>query len=111
MRLSESDIEDQADVADIRAGQVFENGDEIEQLVVVGVREPTADGNRVLRVEDVRRRRVVDDDGVLQVAAHLGEVLDVISLVVVAALPEQPVMDNLVDVQLVEQGVAILSPS
>jgi hypothetical protein len=104
-----SDIEDQADVPDGGASQVFENGDEIEQLVVVGIREPTADGDGVLRVENVRGRRVVDDDGVLQVAAHLRQVLDVVALVVVAALPEQPVVDNLVDVQLIEERVAILS--
>jgi hypothetical protein len=63
----------------------------------------------VLRVENVRGRRVVDDDRVLQVAANLRQVLDVVTLVVVAAFSEQPVVDNLVDVELVEERVAILS--
>lgn len=41
----------------------------------MGVGEPAADGDGVLRVEDVRRGRVVDDDGFAEVAADLGEVL------------------------------------
>lgn len=62
----------------------------------------------MLRVEDVRGRRVVDDDGVLQVSADLGEILDVVSLVVVAAFAEKSVVDDLVDVQLVQERIAIL---
>lgn len=50
--------------------------------------EPTADGYSVLGVENVGCRRVVDDDSVFQVASDLREVLDVVSLVVVAALSE-----------------------
>jgi hypothetical protein len=41
----------------------------------VGVREPAADRDGVLGVEDVAGRGVVDDDGVLEVTAKLGEVL------------------------------------
>ena len=54
--ILESDIEDQADVPHIGAGQVLENGDEIQQLIVVSIREPAADRNSVLRVENVRGR-------------------------------------------------------
>lgn len=39
------------------------------------IREPAADGNGVLRVEDVGRRRVVDDDRFLEVTSDLGKVL------------------------------------
>ena len=63
----------------------------------------------MLRVENIRRRRVVDDDRVLQVAANLRQVLDVVALVVVAAFSKQPVVDNLVDIKLVKERVAILS--
>jgi hypothetical protein len=42
----------------------------------------------VLGVEDIRRRGVVDDDGVFEVPADLGEILDVVALVVVATLAE-----------------------
>lgn len=35
------------------------------------VGEPAANGNRVLRMENVRRRGVVDDDGFSKVAADL----------------------------------------
>lgn len=62
----------------------------------------------MLGVEDVGCRRVVDDDGVLQVTSDLREVFDVVSLVVVAALAEQAVVDNLVDVELIKEGIAIL---
>lgn len=41
----------------------------------MGVREPAADGYRMLGVEYIGGRRVVDDDGVLKVATDLGEVL------------------------------------
>jgi hypothetical protein len=75
----------------------------------VSIREPAADRNSVLRVENIRRRRVVDDDRVLQVAANLRQVLDVVALVVVAAFSKQPVVDNLVDIKLVKERVAILS--
>jgi hypothetical protein len=37
----------------------------------VSVREPATDGNRVLRMEDVRRGGVVDDDRLLQVTTDL----------------------------------------
>jgi hypothetical protein len=46
-------IEDKADIADLRTSKVFEDGDQIEELVVVGVGEPAADWNCVLGVEDV----------------------------------------------------------
>jgi len=39
----------------LRAGQIFEDGDEVEEFVVVGVGEPAADGDGVLGVEDVGR--------------------------------------------------------
>lgn len=42
----------------------------------------------MLRVENVRGRRVVDNDGVLEISSDLGEILDVVALVVVAALSE-----------------------
>lgn len=91
------------------AGEVFENGYEVQELVIVRIREPTADGDSVLWVENIRRRRVIDDDGVLQVASNLREVLDVVSLMVIAALPEKPVVDDFVDVQLVEKRIAVLN--
>lgn len=85
---SKSDIENEADVLDIGAGKILEYRDQVQQLVVVCVREPAADGDGVLRVEDVRGRRVVDDDGILQIPSDLGEILDVVALVVVAAFAE-----------------------
>ena len=74
----------------------------------MGIGEPTADGYSVLWVVDVGGRRVIDDDGILQVSADLGQVFDVISLMVVAALTEESVVNNLVNVQLVQERVSIL---
>lgn len=62
------------------------------------VAEPTANWHCVLRVEDVARRGVVDDDGLAQVPPNLTEVLDVVALVIVAAVAEQAVMDDVMDV-------------
>lgn len=75
-------------------------------------------------MENVRRRRVVDDDCVFQVAADLRQILivlvwawvwiglttylDVVTLVVVATFAEETVVYNTVNVQLVQQWVAIL---
>lgn len=67
----QGNVEDEADIADLGYGQVFENWYQVEELVVVGVREPGADGDGVLRVEDVRSWRVVDDDGIFQITANL----------------------------------------
>lgn len=65
------------------------------------VREPAANGHGVLRVEYVRSRGVVDDDGVLEITSDLGQILDVVALVVVAAFAEQSVVDDIVDIQLI----------
>lgn len=44
------------------------------------VGEPTADGDRVLGVEDIGCRRVVDDDCFSEIAADLREVLVFVSI-------------------------------
>lgn len=72
------------------------------------VGKPATYGNGVLRVEDVGCGRVVDDDRVLQISSNLGQIFNVVTTMVMAALAEQPVVDNAMDVQLVEQGIAIL---
>jgi hypothetical protein len=60
--VSKSNVQDHADILDLGPSQILENRDEVQQFIVMSVREPAADGYRVLRVEDVRCRRVVDDD-------------------------------------------------
>ena len=42
------------------------------------IREPTADGDGVLGMENVRSGRIVDDDGVFQVASDLREILRIV---------------------------------
>lgn len=66
------------------------------------IRKPAADRYGVLRVEDVGCGGVVDNDGILQVSANLGKVLDVVTTMVVTTFSEQAVVDNTVDVQLIQ---------
>lgn len=81
----------------------------------------------MLRVEDVRGGRVVDNDGILQVPTNLRQVLwlsvtalkqglgiaylDVVSLVVVATFTEKAVVHDAVDIELVEKWVTVLLKS
>lgn len=46
-------VQHQAHVSDLRSRQIFQNRDQIHQLVVVSIGEPRGDRNGVLRVEDV----------------------------------------------------------
>ncbi|KAI7596143.1 hypothetical protein KC316_g11 [Hortaea werneckii] len=71
-------------------------------LVVVGIAKPAADRDSMLRVENVRSRRVVDDDGLLQITADHAKILDVVALMVVAAFPEKSMVHDIVNVQLVQ---------
>lgn len=91
-------IEHHADISDLRAGEVFKYRDEIEEFIVMSIREPAADRYRMLRVEDVRGRGVVDDDGFSQVTANLREIFDIVALVVVATISEKTMVDHIVDI-------------
>ena len=71
----QSNIKHQANIADLSSGEVLEDGYQIEKFVIVSIREPAADWDGVLGVEDVGRRRVVDDDGLFEVSANLRQVL------------------------------------
>ena len=62
----------------------------------------------MLGVEDIGGRGIVNNDGVFQIPSDLGEVLDIIALVVVAGLPEEPVVNHFVDIELIQERVAIL---
>ena len=68
-------IKHQANIADLGPCKVLEDGYQIQKFVVVRIREPAANRDGMLRVEDVRCGRVVDDNRVLEVSADLGEVL------------------------------------
>lgn len=69
--VSQGDVQDHTDILDLSPGKVLENRNEIKQFVVVSVREPAADRNGVLRVENVRSWRIVNNDRVFQVTANL----------------------------------------
>jgi hypothetical protein len=74
----------------------------------VSIGEPTADWDGVLWVENIRRRRVIDNDSILQVASKLREILDVVAVVVEATLAEQAVVDNIVDIELIQKRITVL---
>lgn len=99
--LSKSDIEDEADVPDVIRRQVLEDGYKVQQLIVVRVREPATYRERMLGVEDVGCGGVIDDDGVFEIPSDLGQVFDVVPLVVVAGFAEESVVYHLVDIELV----------
>jgi hypothetical protein len=69
-------VENQTNVFHLCTSKVFEDRDQVEKLVIVGVREPAADGYRMLRMEYIRRGGIINYDGVTKVAADLGQVLD-----------------------------------
>ena len=75
-RQSQSDVQDHADILDLRPSKILENRNEVQEFIVVCVREPAADGYRVLRVEDIGSWGVVDDDGFPKVTANLRKILD-----------------------------------
>ena len=60
-------------------------------------------------MEYIRCGRVVYDDRAGDGPAELGEILDVVPAVVVAGLAEEPVRDGVGGVDLVEDGVCVLS--
>jgi hypothetical protein len=62
------------------------------------IREPTTDRYGVLRVEDVRCWRIVDDDSFSEISSNLGKVFNVISLVVVTTFTEEAVVNDVVDI-------------
>lgn len=100
--LLECDVEDQTDVLNCRARKILEHRNQVKQFIIVSIREPTADRYSMLGVEDVGGRRVIDDDGVLQVPSDLRKVFDIIALVVVTTFAEQPVVDDIVNIQLIK---------
>ena len=62
--MLKGDIQNEANIANLRACEVLQNRDKVKEFVVMSVREPTADRDGVLRVENIGRRGIVDDDGI-----------------------------------------------
>jgi len=68
----------------------------------MGVRKPAAYRHSMLWMENIRRWRIVDDDGFSQIAANLREVFDIVSLMVVTTLTEKAMMNNMIDIELIQ---------
>ena len=96
--VSQRYIQNQTNIRDLRASQVFQHRYQVEKFIVVRVAEPAANRYSMLWVEDVACRRIINDDGFSQIASNLAEILDVVALVIVTAFSEQAVMHNMVNV-------------
>lgn len=73
--VSQSDVQDHADILDLLSGKILKNRDQVKQFVVMCVREPAADGYRVLRMKDVGGWGVVNDDSFSKVSTNLRKIL------------------------------------
>lgn len=74
----------------------------------MSIRKPAADGHSVLGVKDIGGGRVVDDDRILQVASYLRQIFHVVTLMIVATLPEKSVVHHPVYIELVQERIAVL---
>lgn len=64
----------------------------------MSIGEPAAYGHGVLRVKYVGCWRIINDDGLSEVTANLGEILDIVALVIVATFAEETMVDDIVNV-------------
>ena len=92
----------------VHGSQVDKERAKVRQLGVVRVVEPCRDWHGVVRMENVRSGRVVEDDAPFHVSTELRKVFDVIALVIVTALSEESVSHNAIRIQHVEYRVGIL---
>ena len=58
----------------------------------MSIRKPTANGYSMLWVENVRCWRIINDDGFPKISTDLGQILDVVTLVVVTTFSEKAVV-------------------
>lgn len=70
--------------------QGFEQRDQFEQTSVIRVVIPGEDWNGILRMEEIRVGRVVNDDNVFHRPAEQGQVLDVRTHIIKAMLTVKP---------------------
>ena len=80
----------------------------VEQLSVLGVIVPTDDGYCALRLQHVRTRTVVQDDGILHVPTQFAHILREDSVDVGTVLSEEPHSAEPLGVHLVHEGVSVL---
>lgn len=59
-------------------------------------------------MEDVRSRRVIDNNGIANGPSELRQILDVVSSMIIARFTEEAVFDNMMNVQMVQHRIGIL---
>lgn len=64
----------------------------------------------MLRVENIGGGRVVDDNSVFQVSSDFGKIFDIVATMIVTTLTEKTVVYNAMNVELIQQRIAILCP-
>lgn len=72
----------------INLTKFFEHRQKVEQFRVVHVVEPWHHRDSIIRVEDVGGRRVVQDEGFVEVSAQAAQIFDIAALVEYARFPE-----------------------
>lgn len=73
--VSQGDVQDHADILDLLSGKILKNRNQVKQFVVMCVREPAADGYRVLGVKDVGGWGIINNDSLSKVSANLRKIL------------------------------------
>jgi hypothetical protein len=91
----------------VHLGKRFKKRDQFEKTAVVRIIVPTQDRDGILRVEEVRVRRVVDNNNVFHRPSQQREVLDVGALEGKAVLSVQPHGDQYVLIESVDEGVRV----
>ena len=85
-----------------------QEGNQINQLTVLGVIVPGNNWHSLFWLQHVRRRGVIEDNSVLAAPANFGHVLGEDSIEVGAVLPVEPHGAQPVGVHLIHKGICIL---
>lgn len=93
----------------INLTELYEKGNEIEQLSILGIIVPRDNRHCTLRLKHVGRWRVVKNDGILHVSSDLGHVLREHSVDVGAVLSEQSHSTIPIWVHKIHQRVCVLT--
>lgn len=99
-------VQDTSDI--VHGSQVDKERAKVGQLGVMRVVEPCRDWHGVVRMENVGSGRIVENNAPFHVPTELRKVLDVVALVIVAALSEKSVSHDAIGIQHVKHRVGIL---
>ena len=91
-----------------RSADAMKRRDELLEVCIVGVVQPRSDRQRILRLERVRGRRVVDDDCAFERPTKKRKVFDVQTIYFRAVLPVEAMMHpQLLWINVIQNSVCI----